>query len=104
MDMAKIFGSAEAVSSSAKPSPAPAAPAAAGDGKKAWHFIRQVTSVTRVSHETLEADPKFETFDAFLRKRQRLGRVGTNFQDSLLAEIAYVFFSQFVNMYRPETD
>ena len=51
MDMAKIFGSAEAVSSSAKPSPAPAAPAAAGDGKKAWHFIRQVTSVTRVSHE-----------------------------------------------------
>ena len=80
------------MSSSAKPSPAPAAPAAAGDGKKAWHFIRQVTSVTRVSHETLEADPKFETFDAFLRKRQRLGRLGTNFQDSLLAEIAYVFF------------
>ena len=99
--MAKIFGSAEAVSSSAKPSPAPAAPAAAGDGKKAWHFIRQVT---RVSHETLEADPKFETFDAFLRKRQRLGRLGTNFQDSLLAEIAYVFFPRFVNMYRPETD
>lgn len=42
--------SSSAVSSSAKPSPAPAAPAAAGDGKK--------------------ADPKFETFDAFLRKRQ----------------------------------
>ena len=62
------------------------------------------TSVTRVSHETLEADPKFETFDAFLRKRQRLGRLGTNFQDSLLAEIAYVFFPRFVNMYRPETD
>ena len=34
--------SAQAVSSSAKPSPAPAAPAAA-DGKKAWHFIMGIS-------------------------------------------------------------
>ena len=60
-------------------------------------YVRSIVSNDR----TLEADPKFETFDAFLRKRQRLG---SNVQDSLLTEIAYFFSPRFVNMYRPETD
>eukprot|EP00438_Fugacium_kawagutii_P034793 Skav236257 [mRNA] locus=scaffold829:512902:520258:- [translate_table: standard] len=55
----------EAVSSSAKPPPAPAAPAPA-DGKKAP--LPPLRLCFYVVPGT--ADPKFETFDAFLRKRQ----------------------------------
>ena len=53
-----------------------------------------VTNVSPMCHWIpLEADPKFETFDAFLRKRQRLGSV----QDSLLA--AYLFSAVCQYMY-----